>query len=322
MPNRFLNASYSVLSYAAKRCGVKGVIPPLPPSISVELSSVCNLACPECATGLGLTRRENSFISYDLAAEIASQSRGRVLSAWLSFQGEPMMHPEFFRIAGLFAGMNPVISTNGHYLDPENCRKLADSPLRKIIISLDGATPAVYNIYRKGGDHGSVTDGISRLAAMVKERRSKPEIVLQFLVHRGNQHEAGAVSAFARSLGAGFRIKSMQVLDPSEAGKWAPSDPRKSRYLKDADGTWKISGTPVRGCLRMWTSAVITTDGDVIPCCYDKNLMHLMGNLEHQTFREIWRGERYSSFREEVMRNRRNVLICSNCPQGRRLFFK
>jgi radical SAM protein with 4Fe4S-binding SPASM domain len=71
----------------------------------------------------------------------------------------------------------------------------------------------------------------------------------------------------------------------------------------------------------MWTSAVITTDGDVIPCCYDKNLRHVMGNLGQQTLSGIWRGERYSSFRETVMRSRRQVDICSGCPEGKRLFF-
>ena len=45
-----------------------------------------------------------------------------------------MMHPEFFRITDLFAGMNPVISTNGHWLDRESCIRLALSPLRKIIV--------------------------------------------------------------------------------------------------------------------------------------------------------------------------------------------
>ncbi|MRR23099.1 hypothetical protein EG830_08980, partial [bacterium] len=116
----YLNASYSVFSYAAKRYAVIPAVPPMPPAISVELSSRCNLACPECITGTGLIRRKNSFISYDLASEIAALFRGRSLSAWLSFQGEPMMHPDFFRILMLFAGMNPVISTNGHFLDIES----------------------------------------------------------------------------------------------------------------------------------------------------------------------------------------------------------
>jgi len=317
----YLNASYSVFSYAARRYAGISAHPPLPPAISMELSSVCNLSCPECVTGAGLLTRRNSFLSYDHAADAASQLRGHVLSAWLSFQGEPMMHPEFFRITELFAGMNPVISTNGHWLDRERCISLAESPLKKIIISYDGVTPEAYGLYRNGGDHALVTEGIRRLAATIRERRSKLKIVLQFLLHHGNQHESRAAAAFAASVGAGFRIKSMQVLDPARAGEWMPADSRKSRYT-DRSGAWKTGEAPARGCFRMWTSAVITADGDVVPCCFDKNARHVMGHLGNMTFSEIWRGEKYISFRDKVMKSRRLVDICSECPQGRSLFFR
>lgn len=321
MAHPYLNAIYSVFSYAAKRYGALSAGPPLPPAISLELGSRCNLSCPECVTGAGLLIRRNGFINFDLASEAASQVRGHVLSAWLSFQGEPMMHPDFFRIADLFKGMNPVIATNGHYLDAENCIRLADSPLKKVIISYDGVTPDAYSLYRRGGDHALVTEGIKRLAATLRKRRSGPEIVLQFLLHRGNEHEADAVAAFAASVGAGFTIKSMQVLDPSRAGEWMPADRRRSRYYLTRTGEWKVGGTPARGCLRMWTSAVITADGDVVPCCFDKNALHVMGNLGSNSFREIWRGDRYRSFRDKVMRDRGLIDICSGCPQGRTLFF-
>ncbi|MRR24201.1 radical SAM protein [bacterium] len=353
----YLNASYSVFSYAAKRYAAIPAIPPLPAAISVELSSRCNLTCPECVTGTGLLRRKNSYIRYDLASEIAAQFRGRALSAWLSFQGEPMMHPDFFRMLELFEGMNPVISTNGHFLDIESCTRLAGSPLKRIIISYDGVTRETYGMYRRGGDHTLVREGIIRLAAAIRENRSRLKIVLQFLVHRGNEHEIPVAAGFARSVGAGFRVKSMQVLDPDRAGEWMPSDHRLARYAcgegggpgsagdsrprhagseagalgSDGHGTAQIvcgeGGIPVngpartRGCLRMWTSAVITTDGDVVPCCFDKNGLHTMGNLAVMSFSEIWRGKKYGSFRENVMRDRKLVDICSNCPEGRRLFF-
>ena len=317
----YLNASYSVFSYAARRYAGISAHPPLPPAISLELSSVCNLSCPECATGTGLLTRSNSFLSYNLAADSAAQLRGHVLSAWLSFQGEPMMHPEFFRITELFAGMNPVIATNGHWLDRERCISLADSALKKIIISYDGVTPEAYGIYRNGGDHPLVTKGIRRLAATVRERRSELKIVIQFLLHRGNEHESRAAAAFAASVGAGFRIKSIQVLDPLRAGEWMPADRRKSRYT-NRSGAWQAAEFPARGCLRMWTSAVITADGDVVPCCFDKNGQHVMGNLGDMTFSEIWRGEKYISFRDKVMKDRSLVGICSECPQGRSLFFR
>jgi radical SAM protein with 4Fe4S-binding SPASM domain len=314
----YLNAIYSVFSYGMKRYAGISLQPPLPPAINVELSSRCNLSCPECVTGAGLLKRNNDFIDYSLAGKIAAELSDRTLSAWLCFQGEPMLHPLFFDMVRLFRKMKPVISTNGHFLDEENCRMLADSNLKKIIISYDGATPAVYNVYRKGGDHAYVSAGIRRLARAIKARGSKVKIELQFLLHRHNEHEVNEAEAFARSVNAGFTIKSMQVLDDGRAGDWMPSDRKRSRYMQ-SDGQWRPVRSPSRGCLRMWTTAIVTVDGDVVPCCFDKYAGHAMGNLNEQTFSDIWNGEKYKSFRETVIRSRASVDICSKCPQGKRI---
>lgn len=322
MAIRFLNASYSVLSYAASRYAGVSAAAPLPPAISIELSSVCNLHCPECVTGAGLISRRSSFLDYALAGKIANEAGEFVLSSWLSFQGEPMLHPDFFRIADLFARMNPVIATNGHYLDRERCIALADSPLKQIIISYDGVSSGTYKIYRRGGDHELVTEGIRRLAATVRERRSGLKIVLQFLLHRGNEHETRAAVDFAGSVGALIRIKSMQVLDPARAGEWAPSDNSRSRYVKGDDGKWHRGRSPRQGCMRMWSSAVITSDGDVVPCCFDKYARHAMGNIRNQSFAEIWRSSSYRDFRATVMKDREAVDICCNCPEGTRMLFR
>lgn len=317
----YQNAIYSVLSYGMKRYAGISLQPPLPLAINVELSSICNLSCPECVTGSGLLKRNNDFIDYTLAGKIAAELSGRTLSAWLYFQGEPMLHPRFFEIVSLFRKMRPVISTNGHFLDEENCRMLADSALEKIIIPYDGATPAIYNVYRTGGDHACVSDGIRRLTRAIKTRGSQVKIELQYLLHRYNENEVHEAAAFARSVDAVFRIKSMQVLDDERAGYWMPSDVRRSRYLK-SEGTWKPVKSPSRGCLRMWTTAIVTVDGDVVPCCFDKLAGHAMGNINDQIFGDIWNGEKYKSFRETVIRSRASIDICSGCPQGRRILFK
>jgi len=72
----------------------------------------------------------------------------------------------------------------------------------------------------------------------------------------------------------------------------------------------------------MWTTAIVTVDGDVVPCCFDKYAVHAMGNINDQIFGDIWNGEKYKSFRDSVIRSRASVDICSQCPQGRRILFR
>lgn len=318
--SQFLNASYSLFSYAVRRYAGIPCEPPLPPAISVELSSVCNLACPECMTGAALTRRKSDFIDYDLAAKIAGELSASTLSAWLYFQGEPMLHPRFFDIISLFRIMSPVISTNGHFLDRDACSRLAVSGLKKIIISYDGVTPAAYGAYRAGGDHTRVREGIILLAETIKKTGSPLTMELQFLMGRHNEAEAGEAACFAESVSASFRIKSMQVLNNERIAEWIPAEMSKSRYREKKGGFSSVHHV-TSGCFRMWRGAVITTDGDVVPCCFDKNGMHTMGNLNEKSFREIWHGPEYRKFRTIVMNNRAGVDICKDCPQGGRLFF-
>lgn len=316
----YTNAIYSIFTYTLARAGGMSIDPPLPPALSVELSTRCNLSCPECVTGSGTLTRRKGFMDTVMAQKVASELSAGSLSAYLYFQGEPMMHPQFFETVSLFRRMNPVISTNGHFLDSVNCDRLIGSGLKKIIISYDGTTPETYNIYRRGGDHSVVKQGIERLAAAVKKHHSALEIELQFLLGRHNEHEAAEAARYARSMGARFSVKSMQVLDPHRVKNWIPVRSRRARYVV-REGGLKAVRTPEKGCLRMWTTTVITVDGDVIPCCFDKNASHVMGNIKDQTFSEIWHGEKYRAFRKEVLKGRSDVDICKVCPQGRRLRF-
>src|SRR5512136_154205 len=95
------------------------------------------------------------------------------------------------------------------------------------------------------------------------------------------------------------------------------SDPVRSRYQKSG-GKWEPMGSHARGCLRMWTSAVVTTDGDIVPCCFDKFAAHSMGNLIDLIFSLIWYVYKYKSFRVSLIRNRSSIDIFLGSP----LFFR
>lgn len=317
----YTNAIYSILTYGLARATGIYSRPPLPPAVSIELSTCCNLFCPECVTGSDKLTRKKGFMDPALATKLATDISGSALSAWLYWQGEPMMHPQFFEIVSLFRGMNPVISTNGHFLDSTNCYRLATSGLKKIIVSYDGVTPETYTIYRRGGNHAKVEQGIVRLAETFKNFSSPPVVELQFLVGRHNEHELAGAARFARSVNARFSIKTMQVLDPERVENWIPVRSHRARYTVQA-GLVQGVRAPERGCLRMWTTSVVTVDGDVVPCCFDKNAAHVMGNIKNQTFSEIWHGAIYRSFRKQVLSRRSSVDICRGCPQGTRQRFR
>jgi radical SAM protein with 4Fe4S-binding SPASM domain len=67
---------------------------------------------------------------------------------------------------------------------------------------------------------------------------------------------------------------------------------------------------------------VITWDGTVVPCCFDKDAQHRMGDLKTGTFSELWRSARYRKFRGKVLQSRQQVDICANCSEGVRVWGK
>ncbi len=69
-------------------------------------------------------------------------------------------------------------------------------------------------------------------------------------------------------------------------------------------------------CLRLGFSVVINCDGRVSPCCFDKDGDHSLGNLLDEPFDAIWFGERYTRFREHLLRSRYDLNMCQDCTEG------
>jgi radical SAM protein with 4Fe4S-binding SPASM domain len=70
----------------------------------------------------------------------------------------------------------------------------------------------------------------------------------------------------------------------------------------------------------MWHSCVITWDGSVVPCCFDKDASHPMGSLQESTFKEVWNSTNYRNFRGKLLQSRNQIDICKNCTEGTKVW--
>jgi radical SAM protein with 4Fe4S-binding SPASM domain len=240
-----------------------------------------------------------------------------LLNVSLYFQGEPMMHPQFFDFMEKSRNIYSVVSTNGHFLTPENSRKLALSSLNRIIVSLDGMDHGNYVKYRKTGDFSIVKKGICNLSDAIRLNGSSLKIEIQYLVNRFNEPGIPEMKRFARDVGAELKLKSMQILNEDKVEYWQPSQNRFRRYYYK-DGKYRVKSSLPDRCLRLWLNPVITWDGKVVPCCFDKDARWVMGDMNNQSFSEIWHGEKYNSFRRMILKGRKNISMCTNCTSGLR----
>ncbi|MEI7727016.1 MAG: radical SAM/SPASM domain-containing protein [Bacteroidota bacterium] len=328
---RIVNLFLITVSYLISRV-TKRVIhwgPPL--AVSIEPNNSCNLHCPECPAGLRELTRARGIMQPVMFESIINQMLPQLSWLTLYFQGEPYMSNHFFGFIKYARSKKIFVatSTNGHFLDEASVNQTIQSGLNRVIISLDGANQESYEAYRQGGDFEKVIAGI-RLLVSEKKRLKKrtPEIVLQCLVLRSNEDQLDEMRKLAGNLGVDkLEFKTAQFNDYKDGNPLMPENPKYSRYVRlPARPPAHPSTHPLahqfipknplpNACFRMWSSCVITWDGKVVPCCFDKDAMHVIGDLSQNSFKEIWRGKPTSEFRKKILLNRKAIDICSNCSQ-------
>ncbi len=321
--SRFINALRCYTSYALNRLGSARFVRHTPLFVSVEPSAVCQLRCPACPVGLsgeaGLSvKRSVSTAVYQRSGLMPRDLWERVLSqikdsAWVVqfyFQGEPLLNkdlPLMIREAH-DAGLYTIVSTNAQAMTPELANALVAAGLDRIIISMDGLTQETYAAYRVGG---SLDQCKAAIRWLQKAKSAGLTIELQVLRLRSNEHEWRAFRKEYKALGADRLVfKTAQLYDYRHGHPLMPTEPRYRRYEQHADGLWyrKPLG---KGCFRVWSGVVIAANGDVLPCCYDKDHAHAYGNLRTASLRDLFSGPAARTFRTQALLQ--TPQICQEC---------
>jgi len=318
---RFINGAKVLSSFYISRLLNKPVQWGYPVSVSFEPTTSCNLRCPECPSGLRQFTRPTGMLKNDFFRKTIDEIHDELLYLIFYFQGEPYLNPEFLSMVKYASDKKiyTATSTNAHYLTDEIAKKTVESGLDRLIISIDGTTQEVYQQYRVGGNLEKVLEGTRNIVKWKNELKSKtPFIFFQFLVVKPNEHQVEDIKRLAKEAGVDeVRFKTAQVYEyETDPNSLIPTIDKYSRYTKNADGTYTAKNKLANRCWKLQHANVITWDGLVVPCCFDKDAIHQLGNLKMQSFKEIWHNDNYKQFRTELMRSRKNIDICSNCSEG------
>jgi radical SAM protein with 4Fe4S-binding SPASM domain len=316
---RLINLLKNEASYYFSLVSGKPRMAGLPWAIAIEPTTSCNLRCPECPSGLRKFSRPTGNMSLELFERIIDQLSPHLIYLTLYFQGEPLLNRCFFEMV-LYAKKKCIYvasSTNGHFLDTCKARQLVESGLDRLIISMDGTDQETYSKYRIGGNLETVKEGIANVIRWKKELGfSHPMVELQFLVLGTNEHQIDDIRLAAKELQVDkLTLKTAQLY---EYGKnpFFTSLSRYARYDTMPNGSLKPRTHYPNHCHRMWHSPVITWDGKIVPCCFDKDAGHIMGDLTASTFIESWNDNAYKGFRQKIIVHRKGIEICRNCTEG------
>ncbi len=321
---RIINLIKVISGYYLSKLSHTPIVFGYPSSISVEPTTSCNLRCPECPSGLRSFTRPTGMLDKNFFRSVTDQLHKNVLYMIFYFQGEPFLNTDFLEMIR-YASLRKIYtatSTNAHYLDDDTARKTVESGLDRLIISIDGTTQDVYSQYRIGGSLEKVIAGTKNIVSWKKKlNSSRPYVVFQFLVVHPNEHQIEDAKKLAKEIGVdSIAFKTAQVYDFKNGNALIPIQEKYSRYKKNILGQYVLKNKLLNHCWKLWQTSVITWDGKMVPCCFDKDAKYSMGNLNENSFSSIWKSESYNKFRKSVLTSRKENDICSNCSEGTKVW--
>ncbi len=319
-PYKVFNSALLLASFQLSKLLRRSVTWGLPDSVAIEPTTSCNLRCPECPSGLRQFSRRTGNMKFDLFQKIIDNSYRHISFLTLYFQGEPYINPSFFDFVK-YANQKKIYtatSTNAHFLGDDNARKTVESGLDRLIISLDGITQEIYEQYRIEGDVNKVIEGAKNVVKWKRKLKSStPHIIFQFLVVKPNEHQIDLAKQLAKDIGVDeIKFKTAQIYNYKNGHPLIPTIDKYSRYKKTEQGTYELKSKMGNHCWRLSHSPVITWDGLMVPCCFDKDAKYRMGNAAQEDMSSIWKSNAYKTFRNNIHTSRASIDICTNCSEG------
>lgn len=309
-----------IIGYLFSLFTKKNIVLGLPYAFSFEPTNICNLKCPECPSGNGNLKRNKGTASLEDFKSIIDKIKKHCVYLNLYFQGEPFINNNLTEMVN-YAVKNKIftaISTNGHFIDKNSAEKIINSGLGRLIISLDGTSQKSYEQYRKGGDFNKVISGIKTIINTRKKLKARnPVVVLQCLALASTEFEIHEIKNLGSELGVDkTEIKTAQFYNLESDNSLLPSNNKYSRYKKDETGKRIVKNKLTNKCFLLWSSAVITWDGYMVPCCFDKDAKYSYGNIKTLPLKALWHGKNANNFRKQILKQRAKVDMCRNCTEG------
>jgi radical SAM protein with 4Fe4S-binding SPASM domain len=176
-------------------------------------------------------------------------------------------------------------------------------------IDLSAVTQEQYTLLQSGGATGhfkTVLGNLRLLADLKKNNKRAPYVKLVYVLHAHNYREIPDVFDDARRFHASLRLTSGII---SKAETLIKKIARKESFRRiksnlkqnfSARGTYLdelfMKPTRPKACYMTWYYAFISSSGNITPCCQMQQA-HIMGNIHRDSFKEVWRSDRFQRFR-------------------------
>jgi len=316
--------------------------------VSVDVTRCCNLNCLCCRYHSPLARMPSPGdqaidmipvpLFEKLCVELKSLGTPLII---LEGEGEPFLHPHLFDLVSTAKKMKfqVMLFTNGMLLNDENLFRLVDTGPDTLKVSLWAASPEEYEKNHPGIDPTEFDRIIAHLSRLIDIRDSKggdsPQIELCYPINRLNFRKIDEVVDLAKKIKCdGIWFSKLDTIQENFRDfKLAPEQETELSYSLQTIGK-RLTKLEIRHnipqlireynmnedkwlklpCFIAWYFARLKADGSVFAC----NRTDLpMGNLNQESFQEIWNGGKYQNFRNEHLSYKNMKMFKQNhCDFG------
>jgi len=305
---RFWNLIQVTIDVRLRRIEARGK----PYVLIVETTNVCNLQCPFCLTGKGVSGgREKRHMSFEEAKAILDEVASTAYFLQLYTWGEPLLNKDTLKVIDYAKQKNlyVMLSTNGTAMNAGYCKQLVTAGLDYIMVAIDGNSQETYSQYRRGGEFDKVVSNVETLIAERNAQGSRrPFVEWQFIVFSHNEHELETAEARAYAMGVN-KFTPLPAYVEDEA--WLP---KNGKYRAEPFNPERLIN-----CNRPWTHLNARADGGMAPCCYEFFKKDDFGNLRENSFSSLWNNALFRESRKLIGQFTRtgkmddSRLICHGC---------
>jgi len=301
----------------------------LPITMDIEPTTGCNFRCTMCQVS------SPNFISKNLDYEMFKKTiddNKQLLKIKLQGMGEPLVNNNFYNMVEYASKYSIVseITTNGSLLNDKNIKKLENSNLSRITVSIDGATSEIFEKIRIKSDFKTVISNCKNLINAYKKKIIRPEISAWCVVQNDNVNEFKDIYNLCKEIGFDKLTYQFHL---SGWGKSEWDDINRNKKVEIESLKQQIEEVKIKGaseglevnifeenllsftkqCVWPWESSYISKTGDVVPCCIigDEKVVSF-GNINKSSFKEIWNSDSYRNFRTDI-KNNKIPDYCKNC---------
>jgi MoaA/NifB/PqqE/SkfB family radical SAM enzyme len=309
-----------------------------PRNVFIEATNLCNSQCATCprtftAFESPKTLGWNEFVR--TVEQFPDMER-----ALLHGIGEPLLNQALPQMIAYLKArrVQVLINSNAALLTEAWAYDLIESGLDELRVSLDSVRPEAYRLIRGVPLLPQVMTNVARFIQVQRQQQAGgPRVSLWMMALRENLTDLPGLIRFAAEAGVAevYLQRLVYNYDDPEAPGWLAAghavfgrfDEQVDEMMAEGEVLAQSLGVALRAsgattprhslegqpvarpwaaCLRPWTTAYITANGNALPCCLAPFATRryadlVLGNVHDQNFDEIWNARLYQTWRTRLL---------------------